>query len=286
MNDFVRIADESRSSTIVLDPTGTHGRDRDRRVRARSCGPTSSRRSPRRSATCSAAATPSCWPAASRARCPRTGTRRPLREARRRRGVHGARLRGRAAAARPRAASPISSCPTRSRPRSSSATSSRRRRTSCSRSSRSPRWARAASSSRATTARSRSCARPASRSSCARRCRCSRSSRRSAPATRCWPASWPRAARERPFAEALRQAVALRRRQHPARAARHARSPRGAAPLCARRGGRARARRGLRARAAGRSRPPCWHQRTLGIRHRDEYSSRDPGRTARAPVLS
>ena len=124
VHQFVRIADESRSSTIVLDPAGTHVATEIVEYGPESCARTSSSRSARPTATCWAAARPSCWPAASPATCPRTGTR-----------LRCARLAGSASTrcSTPRAsrcgwawaASPISSCPTRWRPRSSSASSSR-----------------------------------------------------------------------------------------------------------------------------------------------------------------
>ncbi len=144
VHQFVRIADESRSSTIVLDPAGTQVAteivEYGPVVRPDELETFASSYSYLLGGT-EAVVLAGSLPARGARGLVRDGAARGPAAAH----LHGARLRGRAAAARPGRASPISSCPTRWRPRSSSASSSRRRRISCSRSSRSSRWAPAAS---------------------------------------------------------------------------------------------------------------------------------------------
>ena len=158
LNDFVRIGDESRDSTVVIDPTGA-GRPRST-SRGRRSTRASSRCWRRRSTTCRAARTRS----SSRARCPGASTRSGTPEVSRAaaaQGAGGARHRGRAAAPRRRRRARSSSRRTSRRRRSSSARSSRGTRTSSSRSTRSPSSAPGTCSSPTRPAASRCCGRSA-----------------------------------------------------------------------------------------------------------------------------
>ena len=128
LNDFLRIREESRTSTAVIDPTSGE------QTEINEYGPLVSR------ARAGALRREAALPGAGRRRlrvlraaCPRGVDAGPLRPADRgaqaARRVHRARLRGRAADGRPRARAPTSSARTSSRPRVSWAASSPTRRT-------------------------------------------------------------------------------------------------------------------------------------------------------------
>ena len=213
VHQFVRIADESRSSTIVLDPR--HAVHRDRRVRA-GRAPTSSRRSHvvltpgevRHGLISLLGGSEAVVLAGSLPRdVPEDWYATALREARRQRvyavlDSEGEPLR------LGLGGEPDLIVPNQMEAEELVGFEFETRRISWSRSSRSSRWARAASSSRATTARSRSCASRAGRCSCARRCRSSRSSPRSGAGDALLAGLLAARRAERPFAEALRYAVA------------------------------------------------------------------------------